>query len=223
MKNKYYYWISTAFKNSLIVLVACLLYGFIMYVGTEKISLSDIISETIMFYYLMISTAFISVFTFSNVPFMTDIALSLGSTRKDIVKGIHIFNSILIILFTIFLIILGMLSKNNIFEIFRGIITYSASLIISIGISSFISAGTLKKGAKLGLLYAISTLLSVAIPLISLFFSGTFKMMTRNNVPADFGSKEIIVTVITICFGIVAYIVGSLKMRTQLLVHEVRI
>ncbi len=223
MKNKYYYWTTTAIKNSSALVIACMTYGMIMSIGIGTGSLKDIINNNIMFYFMMISIASMSVFTFSSIPFMTDIALSLGSTRKDIFRGANIFNSLLIVFLTIILIVLALLSEKNIVESIRGILTYVASLTISAGIGSFAGTLNMKKGAKVGISYSISTICSIIIPLVLLFFSGTFKIMTDNKIPTDFGKKELITTIIAVVLGMITYALGALKMKSQFAKHEVRI
>ncbi len=223
MKKKWHYWALSAIKGTLIPLIMCTAYGLVMFIGEDEVSITTIINETIMFYYMIVSVGISAVFCNTTIPLTLDIVLSLGSTRKDAFKHINIFFAIFTLLFTAIFIILGLVTDKGLIEMFPAIITYVACIFLSSGIGAMGGAHNLKKNSKLGFIYFASMLSAVLIPMAILGFSGTVNIMTGGDFSADFENIGKIITCVAIALAILFYGLGMSQIKKQLNIHEVRI
>lgn len=223
MNDKALYWVKLATKNTLFILGMCFAYGLFMCIGNNSISLTEAINNTIMFYFLIISTVLAAIFCYTTIPMQIDLVMSLGSTRNDVFKHINIFIAVYYTLITAAFILLGLLSEKSLPEMFQSIITFIACLFISSGTGFFVGATTLKKSAAKGITYILMSFISFIVPVLIITFSGTLEVMTGDQFLYDFGNLKMYVSIGSIFAAILLYPTGILKMKRQLNVHEVRI
>lgn len=223
MKKKWHYWALLAIKGTLIPLIMCTAYGLVMFIGEDEASITTIINETIMFYYMIVSVGIGAVFCNTTIPLTLDIVLSLGSTRKDAFKHINIFCAIFTLLLTAIFIILGLVTDKGLIEMLPAIITYVACIFLSSGIGAIGGAHNMKKSSKFGFIYFASMFSALLIPMAILGFSGTVNIMTGGDFSADFENIGKIITCVAIALAILFYGVGMSQIKKQLNIHEVRI
>ncbi len=223
MNDKALFWVKLAAKNTLFILSMCFVYGLFMCIGDDSISLTEAINDTIMFYFIIVSTVLAAIFCYTTIPMQIDLVMSLGSTRKDVFKHINVFIAVYHILITATFILLGLLSEKSLPEMLQSIITFIACLFISSGTGFFVGSATLKKGSTKGLIYILMSFISFIVPVLIITFSGTLETMTGDQFLSDFGQLKMYVSIGSIFAAIVLYTTGILKMKHQLNVHEVRI
>lgn len=225
--KRWSYWAELAFRVFKFIVIASVVYGFIMsFSASDSFKVQNWMALSFSYgilMYLLITTAsnsgkFISV---------ANITLSMGDTRRNALIGINVFNSVGLVCITAVSLIVALASGGEIVSVFDALITASCLYILAAGLGLCCSTMSQDSSSVIRGFQLVFMFVCITAVFAAAFFTGMLDGMAMDFFNGKTGSflasYRTVALIITAIAGIAFYIMGNIRMNGRLSVLEVRL
>lgn len=217
--NRFKYWIKVSLKDLSIIVLGSIAYAlFMSIVDEDPMSLIEF-SKIMVYFFSIIWFFFAFITSVTRFVLLTNVAISMGETRKNVALGIHLYNLTQFIFAFLILNIVAFITDYSSIKLVTVLTSIPATYLFSCGVGLIIYSNSKTDITTKSVPAIILMFVAIIVIFSSCFLTGIANLSSGELFPEG-SIVPTVATCIIAALGILAYFIGTILTRKRLCKYE---